>query len=763
MLLKLPAKLTLWVVVLSLCSAACADDPPEDPRLPQITRSLDGWWKLAEGGLDDNVPTDFPANVNVPGLVSLATPPFEKVGKPDKKRAAFWYRTEFPAPKKRAFAQIAVGRAKYGLALWLNGKRLRLWDSEDDVGPSAFTRQVFDASAAIRWDKSNVLVARVGADPSAVDPSQPTHQDLEKERWVPGIYGRVQLVALPAVSIRNVKIETDLQTSTASAIVEIRNRSGADVTVNLRYTFLHPSTKIAPPTSFSLTESKQITAPTGTSTATIQHTFNSAPNRWSPELPALGFLQLDLRAVGSNEPLDRRDVRYGFRSVRWRADSDPKKRGFFLNGKRTPLVGSNVTLHRFFEDATLGAFIWDKEWVTAFFEKARSLGMNCIRICVGRAPQVWYEVADEVGMLLADEFQMWTVLSGQHAKWTEDAMVADFDRWMRQSWNHPSIAWWDASNETLSPLPGKVIAKVRGLDPTRQWENGGFNPPQGQHDPIEDHPYLFMHTKPNSLDDLEGNNGQPPQGAIPPLALKTHVAEEHPYILNEYGWLWINRDGTPAHVSKPVLDQLLGKGPHGPEIYREAYAYLVGGLTRMWRAKRGYAAVKHFTFLGYSKAGGATSDNFLDVEKLALEPRWEQQATWAFGKVIPYIDRWQLQVKSAQKGRKDGQIAVPMLVINDDERVEKARLSVMAVKADGSVVAKHGQDLALTDMGQWQGVVELAGVATPVTVYAAMRWQGPDLKNGAPREERWSVDVRKVGYAHVGLPPAPLPEVSAWP
>ena len=64
---------------------------------------------------------------------------------------------------------------------------------------------------------------------------------------------------------------------------------------------------------------------------------------------------------------------------------------------------------------------------------------------------------------------------------------------MRDNWNHPSVAVWDANNETKDALFGdQIIPAVRGLDlSNRPWENS-YNQPVGPDDPIEDHPYLFI-------------------------------------------------------------------------------------------------------------------------------------------------------------------------------------------------------------------------------------------------------------------------------
>jgi hypothetical protein len=40
----------------------------------------------------------------------------------------------------------------------------------------------------------------------------------------------------------------------------------------------------------------------------------------------------------------------------------------------------------------------------------------------------------------------------------------------------------------------------------------------------------------------------------------------NPVIINEYGWMWLNRDGTPTTLSKRVYERLLG--PDSTEAQR---------------------------------------------------------------------------------------------------------------------------------------------------------------------------------------------------
>jgi hypothetical protein len=66
----------------------------------------------------------------------------------------------------------------------------------------------------------------------------------------------------------------------------------------------------------------------------------------------------------------------------------------------------------------------------------------------------------------------------------------------------------------------------------------------------------------------------------------------HALILNEYGWIWLNRDGSPTELTKKLYPRLLGEGATAQDRLA-LNAYLLAGITEYWRAYRQYAGVLH--------------------------------------------------------------------------------------------------------------------------------------------------------------------------
>jgi hypothetical protein len=65
----------------------------------------------------------------------------------------------------------------------------------------------------------------------------------------------------------------------------------------------------------------------------------------------------------------------------------------------------------------------------------------------------------------------------------------------------------------------------------------------------------------------------------------------HACVLNEYGWLWLKRNGQPTLLTSRVYDSI-AKG-YGNEQRLELYTYIVAAETEYFRAHRNYTEVKN--------------------------------------------------------------------------------------------------------------------------------------------------------------------------
>ena len=632
--------------------------------------NLDGTWEIAQGSADAE-PKSFPARVPVPGLADMAKPAFKAVGFKNDLRQAFWYRRKFsikgPLPPS---AILKIHKAKYGARVWLNGKLA-------GEHLPCFTPALLDVRKLLKpGGAENVLVVRVGAFRQSVPKSIPTGWDFEKYRYIPGIYDSVELILTAPPRIVVVQTTPEITDGKVRITGEIAGApKGAKVTV--KYTLTEAK-------SGKAVTSGQTTCATANDGGLTKMDFRAkidSPRLWSPEDPFLYELRLDTGA-------DTYSTRFGMRSFRF----DNATGRAVLNGKPYFMRGTNVCVLRFFEDATRGDRPWRKEWVRRLHRKFKSMHWNSIRYCIGFPPEIWYEIADEEGFLIQDEFPIWTLSDAAQVRSLDaDQIAREYVEWMRERWNHACVVIWDAQNESKTSATGKAIRAVRHLDLSdRPWENG-WSPPQGKSDFREAHEYPFgagqwsKGRNPFFLSGLARRRG-PRKGA-------------HAIIINEYAWLWLNRDGTPTSLTNHIYRALLG--PNSTTAQRRMmYARYLAALTELYRTERQCAGVLHFCGLGYSRPGigsrpkiGATSDHFADMETLEYEPLFEKYVRDSFAPVGLMIDEWAAELPPGKPKE------IPVVVINDLYKAFGVAVKLSLVRG-GKTVSTQSQKLTIDSLGK---------------------------------------------------------------
>lgn len=649
----------------------------------RTTVSLDGTWKIADSIAPDSQPAIYDHSVAVPGLAHSATPAFNNVdefqsrqllsnlvdqrmyskadfaklgdskGISHQERNYFWYRRTFIAPSPRSVALLKVNKAQFGIVVFLNGVKL------GEHGP-CFTSATFDAIHAIRWGKENTLVIRVGAHPGVLPANVSEGTDFEKNRWTPGIYDDVSLMAMNNPVITSVQVAPNIHTSQVLVQIEIHNYSDHSI-----HTVVQQSITTWKGSAVLATANPLTVSLAAGETRMIQQTV-SVPHEhlWSPEDPFL--YKVESRTDG-----DSLATRFGMREFRF----DTISQRAYLNGKPFFMRGSNICLHRFFEDPDSGMLPWNDAWLHKLLVTIpKQMHWNSFRFCIGPVPDKWLEIADESGLLIENEYMVWVDGNGlKNENYDVRELTGEYRDWMRDNWNHPSVVIWDANNESNAPeFDAEIIPAVRGLDLShRPWENS-YNAPQGADDPVEDHSYPFYSTAISGtwkfrMSDLESLSGMVPN----PYNFKT----AHAQIINEYGWLWLNRDGSPTLLTDKLYPLLLG--PNSTADQRFAMqAYLLAGETEFWRAYRRYAGVMHFVYLTASDPRGFTSDNFQDVKTLTLEPHFVDYMRQAFQPLGVYIAFWHPELDAGDTRN------ITVMMVNDASTEKHGTLQLKFVSAD---------------------------------------------------------------------------------
>jgi beta-galactosidase len=666
-----------------------AEGPSASARRTVIL--LDGTWQIAEGGLN-SVPAEFDRQVPVPGLVDMATPAFVEPGprvsdrqawrEKDARRDAFWYRRTFevkgPLP---AVAQLKVGKAMFGARVFLNGILL-------GNHAASFTPGYFDARAGLR-PGTNIVVIRVGADRDAVIGRAESGFDSEKVRYIPGIFDSVQLILSGTPHIVNVQAVPDIETHSASVHVWL-SYSGPPADEKLHVSIREASTgRVAGEADVD------VSAP---SDGSQKETAIRVPIRncrlWSPEDPFL--YQLNVR--GSDDSFS---TRFGMRSFRL----DSASGHAVLNGKPYFLRGTNLTLYRFFEDPQRGDKPWRNEWVRRYLKSLREMHWNAARNSIGLLPEAWYRIADEEGILLQDEFPIWTQqLPGTH---NEDELAGEFREWMEERWNHPSVVIWDGANETFDPVIANAIRQVRRLDYSNRPWDAGWNVPGDPGDSDEAHPYHFIFgpDQPFRMYKLARDPGTRAGLFIAQPYADKKLLWPNAIIINEYGGLWLNRDGTPTTLSKGIYDYLLDPAATTAQR-RELYARDMAALTEFFRVHRKAAGVLEFSGLDYSRPDGQTSDDFIDIEKLTRDPSFSRYVGDAFAPVGLMVDSW------AEEYEAGASKEFAVLLVNDLAEDWKGNVRFRVLQGD-KVINERVTPAAIPAFGTGRVTFSIQIPATP--------------------------------------------------
>lgn len=619
--------------------------------------NLNGFWEIEESISADNTPAQFQHKVQVPGLVNTAVPGFEgvdkfygkeyytnywvqpglvkldinpdtmKIGHSFQKRNYFWYRKTFESQAGFEAVILKINKAQFGTTVWINGNKAGEYNG-------CFTAQYYNISTLLKKKGDNEVIIRIGAHPGVLPPSVPAGNDYEKRHWTPGIYDDVSVIFTNYPYIETVQVAPDIhknEIAVQSLIIFKPEKQTMKLTGKVaEWKSGKEMISVSQPVDAGGNSSKWVTFTIPISDAKL----------WSPENPFLYTLNLSTGADDVN-------VRFGMREFRF---DTPTKRAY-LNDKMIFLRGSNITLHRFFDDSLCQNHPWNEQWVRKLLtDLPQKYHWNSFRFCIGPVPDKWFDIADEAGLLIQNEYFIWNY----RPYWDRDLLKNHLVDWMRDSWNHPSMAWWDINNETRETLLTGLIAELRPLDlSNRAWDNG-YNLPEGDNDPVEDHNYKWYSGQYGG----ETWSEQKFQDGMAEKTTNSPHPTAHACVLNEYGWLWLKRNGEKTLLTSPVYDSI-AKG-YTNEQRQELYAYLLAAETEYFRAHRNYAGVLHFDYLTGDFQGAITGDIFKNPETLEPVKVYDDYFSEIFKPLGVYVNFFPLEVKAATASE------IPVMLVNDE-------------------------------------------------------------------------------------------------
>jgi len=181
------------------------------------------------------------------------------------------------------------------------------------------------------------------------------------------------------------------------------------------------------------------------------------PALWSPDSPSLYSARVTL---GS----DAQQVTFGVRSAVFDTEE-----GFLLNGVKTKLWG--VNLHH--DGGAVGAAVPIEIWVRRL-KALKRMGVNTIRCSHNPQAEEFYDLCDQMGFMVVDEYCDKWEGCGMYFSRVWDDHREDLAAMIRRDGNHPCVILWSVGNEVSHQYSEKFYAclqelvdETRRLDPTR--------------------------------------------------------------------------------------------------------------------------------------------------------------------------------------------------------------------------------------------------------------------------------------------------------
>jgi beta-galactosidase len=438
------------------------DSPKSNPAFPGKGRKpvkIDFDWRFKAGDIPgaesveyndtDWRVLDVPHDWSIEGSYAADNPSGGRCGYLPS--GIVWYRKEIDFSNEWKNKKVSVGfdGVFMNSTVWLNGVKL-------GTRPYGYISFAYDLTPHLRPGK-NILAVRVD------------NEQQPASRWYTGtgIYGRVHLTVTDPVHVNRGGIffqtlEAAADHAVVSVDADVENGGEGTVTATL---FSNDGKAVA-----------SRTVPLVDGRASQQLTVKN-PELWSVDTPNLYTLRIAVEQGG--EVVDQVDTRVGIRTLTF-----DKHTGFYLNGVSMKLKG--VCEHH--DGGPVGAAFPDKILRERLL-LLKEMGCNAIRAAHNPRTPVFYDLCDELGLMVLDE-----IFDGWHKKAEADYggrffnqwWKTDVEEWVRANRNHPCIVMYSIGNETGEEDVHDITGWIKQFDATRPTTGGtlfkgvdiqGFNGP----------------------------------------------------------------------------------------------------------------------------------------------------------------------------------------------------------------------------------------------------------------------------------------------
>jgi len=378
---------------------------------------------------------------------------WEQIGVRKDLAGPAWYRTTVVVPAEWAGRRIWLrfGGVSYHCEIFVNGRPVGehtgLWD--------AFSVEITGAAApgstaevALRVEKPAGLTA--GPDSARLPGRFALRETLAG--FLPYVWGHIfggiwqdaELVGTGQTVFQDIRIQGSAD---GRVLVEATTSTPTEVTLELRDP--HDQIIYATVTHVSEDERRKTKDENGLrpSSSVLRQIIEIVipnPTPWSPHAPALYAARL---AIADG---DERIVRFGLRSLR--ADGPT----LLLNEQ--PIYPRMALSWGWYPEALHSNP--GPARMRADFARLKQLGYNGVKLCLWFPPQYYFDLADELGMLLWVELPMWIP---QPSAFFRTQTPIEYERLMRLAHNHPSVIIYTLGCELSRVVDAQMLAPLYAL------------------------------------------------------------------------------------------------------------------------------------------------------------------------------------------------------------------------------------------------------------------------------------------------------------
>ncbi|MEZ4670061.1 MAG: hypothetical protein R3E39_19325 [Anaerolineae bacterium] len=379
------------------------------------TLSLDGNWAFSLDGQDGAI--KVPGTWEAQGYARRTDGP-----------AVYELRVNIPASWDGKLIQLQFDALSYHVDVEVNGTHL-------GSHTGLWTPFAFDVTAAIRFGESNHIRLTVYK-PGERFPMRESLAGFLPDVCLPfgGMWQSARLVAFSAAAISDLAIMSDPVSGTVAVNAVLHDAVGLTATVCI----YSPDGKVIAAQNSIVSESEiraDLTA------KTVQF--------WTPHQPMLHRLEVQLEDEAGNT-VAQINRAFGFRRLLCENDQ------LLLNN--VPIFLRGVLNWGWYPEILCPAP--DEATIRDEFRRVRSLGYNMVKLCLYVPSQLYFDIADEEGMLLWLELPMWLPKVSERLRQQAPQEYADI---LATVHHHPSIIIYSLGCELGSAVDSDLLGELNRI------------------------------------------------------------------------------------------------------------------------------------------------------------------------------------------------------------------------------------------------------------------------------------------------------------